>query len=157
MVDAVRIEPATPADAEEILAVRLAAFADVAEQYGDPDLPPLRDTVEAVREESTEHTLLKAVEGGRIVGAVRARVVGGVVHIGRLAVDPPLQRRGIGTALARAIIEQFPDAVRFELFTGHLSEGPLAIYRKLGFSETHQERESDNVTLVHMERPGRIR
>lgn len=151
------IEEASPEDATDILLVRHAAFRDVAEFYNDPDLPPLKETLEHVLQEPERYVVLKAVAGGRVVGSVRARETEGVVHVGRLAVLPDYQGKGIGTALASAIIERFPDAVRFELFTGHRSERALAIYRKLGFVEVRREPENENVTLVYMERPGRTR
>ena len=39
------------------------------------------------------------------------------------------------------------------LFTGHLSEGNLRLYRRLGYAETHRERVADHLTLVHMRKP----
>lgn len=149
-----RIETAEPEDAEQLLALRRAAFAPVAEQYNDPDMPPMRETLEHVLEETRHCVVLKATEAERIVGSARACERNGVVHIGRLAVAPEDQGRGIGTALASAIIDQFPGARAFELFTGHKSAAPLAVYRKLGFEIVREERESDDLTLLHLQRPG---
>jgi ribosomal protein S18 acetylase RimI-like enzyme len=149
-----RVELADAGDAEAILAVCKAAFAAVARAYNDPELPPLGETVEQVEAELSSHVVLKAIVDGRVVGAVRAQDLDGVVHIGRLAVLPEYQGRGIGTALSREILDHFPDARRFELFTGHKSHAPLAIYRKLGFEVVREQRESDDLTLVYLERPG---
>jgi ribosomal protein S18 acetylase RimI-like enzyme len=67
------------------------------------------------------------------VGSVRGRLEGDTCHIGRLVVHPRLQRRGIGARLMREIEGRFPKARRYELFTGHLSEGNLRLYRRLGY------------------------
>ena len=36
------------------------------------------------------------------------------------------------------------------LFTGHLSDANVRLYRRLGYAETHRERVADHLTLVHM-------
>ncbi|MBB2746903.1 UNVERIFIED_ORG: hypothetical protein FHR35_006782, partial [Microbispora rosea subsp. rosea] len=36
--------------------------------------------------------------------------------------------------------------------TGHLSEGNLRLYRRLGYRETQRERVQDHLTLVHLRR-----
>ncbi|MEU0486815.1 hypothetical protein ABZ260_47595, partial [Streptosporangium sp. NPDC006013] len=44
------------------------------------------------------------------------------------------------------------EVMAFDLFTGHLSEGNLRLYRRHGYRETRRERMSDHLTLVHMRR-----
>jgi len=39
------------------------------------------------------------------------------------------------------------------LFTGHLSEGNLRLYRRLGYAEFRRERVSDHLVLVHLRKP----
>jgi hypothetical protein len=39
------------------------------------------------------------------------------------------------------------------LFTGHLGEANLRLYRRLGYRETHRERVADHLMLVHMRKP----
>jgi hypothetical protein len=46
----------------------------------------------------------------------------------------------------------FSHAARFELFTGHLSERNLYLYRKLGYRSFKQERITDALTLVYLEK-----
>lgn len=146
----VRVVPASEADLPEILAVQKQAFASEAERYGDPDLPPLRETVDQVRQQLATHVVLKAVWGGEIVGSVRGRLEAGSCHVSRLAVRPDVQGRGIGAQLVRALEEQFPGAESFVLFTGHKSHRTIALYERLGYCVTHSTVESDRVTLVHM-------
>ena len=90
-----------------------------------------------------------------MVGSVRARLDGGTCHVGRLVVEPGHERRGIGTKLMAAIEREFPEADRFELFMGHLSEGNLALYRRLGYEETGRRTVSPNLHLVYLSKAGR--
>jgi ribosomal protein S18 acetylase RimI-like enzyme len=98
--------------------------------------------------------VLKATDAtGQILGTVQGELLpDGSCYVGRLAVEPTAQRRGIGRALALAIEAEYPDAIRFELFTGHLSEGTLALYRSLGYRETQREEVDERLTVVWMEK-----
>lgn len=148
-----RIERAAEGDAREILALIKRAFASVGEQYGDPHLPPLTETLEEHRAAYANGVVLKAVEDGRIIGSVQGVLrEDGTCYVARLVVEPTLQGRGIGRALATELERHFPDAVGFSLFTGHLSGETLGLYRSLGYAETHRESVSDRLTLVWMEK-----
>jgi GNAT superfamily N-acetyltransferase len=91
--------------------------------------------------------------GSRLIATVRVRVNGDVGEIGRLAVAPDRQGEGLGTALLLAAEELAPSEVtRFRLFTGERSAGPLRLYAKLGYRETHRSPEAD-YQLIHLEKP----
>jgi ribosomal protein S18 acetylase RimI-like enzyme len=78
-----------------------------------------------------------------------------VCEIGRLMVHPDFQGRGIGSALLRAIEVGFPDATKYELFTGSKSDATIRLYERHGYTVTHSERQSQAVMLVFLEKPGR--
>ncbi len=144
-----RIERATIDDAEEILALIKRAFDPVGEQYDDPSLPPLAETPEVHRSRYGDHVVLKAVDGDRIIGSVQGVLRDdGTCEVARLVVEPARQNEGVGRALAVAIESSFPEARCFELFTGHLSERSLALYRSLGYGESRRQRMTDALTLV---------
>jgi hypothetical protein len=63
-----------------------------------------------------------------------------------------MQRRDFGRALMRQIERQFPPAERFELFTGHRSTGNLLFYARLGHACFREQKESDQLTLVFLEK-----
>ena len=65
---------------------------------------------------------------------------------------PSYQDRGIGTRLMTEIESAFPGAARFELFTGHRSERNFHLYRKLGYRPCRQERVSDALALICLEK-----
>ncbi|WP_433255856.1 GNAT family N-acetyltransferase [Streptosporangium sp. CA-135522] len=145
------IERAEPEDAGEILTVQRAAYVSEAQLYGDPFIPPLVESSEQVRKAVETGTVLVARRGKRIVGAIRGQLSGTTCRVGRLVVAPDAQGRGVGGTLLAALHEEVP-AVAFDLFTGHLSEGNLRLYRRHGYRETRRERMSDHLTLVHMRR-----
>nr|WP_221473868.1 GNAT family N-acetyltransferase [Planomonospora venezuelensis] len=134
------------------MTVQRAAYVSEAQLYGDPFIPPLIEPVEQVRNAIETGTVLVARDGGRIVGAVRGRLSRTTCLVGRLVVAPDLQGRGIGGALLAALHEQEAAALAFDLFTGHLSDGNLRLYRRHGYRETRRERMSDHLTLVHLRR-----
>jgi GNAT superfamily N-acetyltransferase len=89
---------------------------------------------------------------GRLVAGVRIRVVGAVGEVGRLVVAPDQQSQGLGSALLIAAEERLPRGVTLlRLFTGEHSAGPLRMYPRLGYHETHRSPEGD-YQLVHFEK-----
>ncbi|WP_395106886.1 GNAT family N-acetyltransferase [Actinomadura sp. SCN-SB] len=147
------IERAALADAGEILTVQRAAYVAEAQLYGDPFIPPLVESLEQLRKllGGDDAVVLKAVVDGRLVGAVRAQFSDRTCLVGRLVVAPDMQGRGIGRRLMEALEREAADrADACVLFTGHLSEGNLRLYRRLGYGETHRERVAAHLTLVHM-------
>ncbi|MEV7802378.1 GNAT family N-acetyltransferase [Microbispora sp. NPDC088329] len=148
----VEITRALPGDAGEILTLQRAAYVTEAQLYGDPFLAPLVESLDQVRTVIETGIVLKAEDGGRIVGAARGRLSGSTCLVGRLVVAPDRQGRGVGSALLAAMHEAVPEATAFDLFTGHLSEGNLRLYRRLGYRETRRERVQDHLTLIHLRR-----
>jgi ribosomal protein S18 acetylase RimI-like enzyme len=151
-VNDVHIIEATPDDTDELLDVIRRAFTSVAEQYGEPAIPPLTETAEAFRARFSDHIVLKAVDGERIVGGVVGVMRDDTCLVGRLAVEPAMQGRGLGRALAMELETRFPDARRFELFTGHNSVETLGLYKSLGFHEFRREHVTERLTLVYLEK-----
>jgi len=139
-------------DAEEILALQKAAYESEGRLYGDFTIPPLTQTLEEIKEDFDRQLFLEAVEEGRIVGSVRAYEKDGTCFVGRLIVHPDFQDRGIGSRLMEEVEERFEDVERFRLFTGHLSDKPLHIYAKKGYSIYRTEPVHDNLTLVYLEK-----
>ena len=145
----VTILDADPADAGELLTVQRAAYLSEARLHESFALPPLTETLDEIRAAIASVTVLKAVAGTRLVGAVRGRADGDTCHIGRLAVAPDLQGNGVGTALLRAIEERFPGVPRFELFTGGRSEPNLRLYRRFGYADLPR-RPADHPDLLYL-------
>ena len=151
MNDAMTICPAKLEDLAEILDIQLAAFQEEAEIYHCCSIPPLRQTPADLQRELATKTFLKAVQGQRIIGSVRAGFDGQTVTVEKLAVMPRMQNQGIATRLLLAVEEVFPSAVRWELFTGRLSVKNLYLYHKLGYRE-FKTQIAGPIELVYLEK-----
>jgi len=148
----VRIERAAFEDLAEILALQKLAYQIEAALHETFDLPPLTQTQARIEADFKDQVFLKASSGGRIVGSVRARLAGGTCHIGRLIVHPDIQGRGLGTRLMREIERLFPEAERYELFTGHKSARNLALYQRLGYRPCREQVVSPKLRLIFLEK-----
>jgi phosphoribosylanthranilate isomerase len=146
-----RIQKVKKKDLEEILALQKLAYQSEAELNNDFNIPPLTQTLEEIRAEFVDVLFLKVMDGGKIIGSVRAHEKDGTCHIGRLIVHPAFQNRGIGSQLLKAIEGKF-DCKRFELFTSGRSERNLYLYVKLGYREFKRVPLNEKTTLVFLEK-----
>src|SRR5712691_10846311 len=149
-----QIAPATIDDAPAILDLQKLAYHSEAMLYHDWSIAPLTQTLAELRAEFTDWKILKASHGNRIIGSVRAIERNGTCSIGRLMVHPQHQRQGIGVRLMQTIESMFPEAAKFELFTGSKSEGNIRLYEKLGYHSSRSERGSADLSLVFFEKRG---
>ena len=79
--------------------------------------------------------VLAAYERNELLGIIR--VVGDgftIVFVQDILVLPSAQRKGIGTALLKAVLERYPDVRQIELTTDNTPK-MVAFYKSLGFSE----------------------
>ena len=127
-----KILQATITDAEEILKLQKLAYQSEAERYNDYNIHPLKQTIAEVKKQLKTHIFLKAVSEGKIIGTVRAHEENGTCYVGKLAVVPDRQNKGIGTALMKEI-EKYFTPERFELFVGSKSDKNIHLYQKLGY------------------------
>ncbi|PQQ67503.1 GNAT family N-acetyltransferase [Acetivibrio saccincola] len=146
------IENALISDLEEILALQKLAYLSEAEICNDFSIPPLLQTIEDIKSEYAYKTFLKAVDSGKIIGSVRANLQDGTCYIGKLIVHPDYQNRGIGTALMNSIENCFKGCKRYELFTGKKSVKNIYLYNKLGYRIFKEEKISEKLTLVSLEK-----
>jgi GNAT superfamily N-acetyltransferase len=144
--------PAGPEDAADILALQKAAYQSEARLYDDWTLPPLTQSFSEIKGEFADTRFLKAVVHGHVIGSVRATLDGSTCRIGRLIVHPDHQGKGIGSLLMAHIEQAFPEAERFELFTGAKSIRNMRLYRRLGYRECRETDVSPTIRLVFMEK-----
>jgi GNAT superfamily N-acetyltransferase len=148
----ISITRAISEDALEILALQKTAYQGEAKLYSDWTIPPLTQTPDQIKAEFDRMAFLKAVEAGRIVGSLRASQDADTCFIGRVIVQPELQGKGIGTRLMLEAEDVFPDARRFELFTGSKSVSNILFYQNLGYRIFREEDLSPKVRLAFMEK-----
>ncbi|MFI1886537.1 GNAT family N-acetyltransferase [Streptomyces jumonjinensis] len=152
----VTISAARAQDAEHILKLQYLCYQSEAELYGDYAIEPLTQSLDDLRTEIVEGHALVARLGDEVVASVRGRVeADGTARISKLIVHPRMQRHGLGGRLLDAIEDQFagePTAQRFQLFTGHRSEGNLRLYRSRGYVPVSREQIGPKLTLVTLEK-----
>lgn len=79
--------------------------------------------------------VLAAYENDELLGLVR--VVGDgatVIFVQDILVFPAIQRRGIGTALLKAVLDRYSDVRQIQLTTDNTPK-TVAFYQSLGFTE----------------------
>jgi len=134
-----------------IIALQKRAFYAEAERIGDMNIPPMTQTLSSITDDFNNGVILKAEQNNKIVGSVRGYVVEDILYIGKVIVDPLYQRRGIGSALLRAVETMYPKH-RYELFTGDRNAESLNLYLKNGYVEYKRERYSDVLSFIYLEK-----
>lgn len=148
-----KIETAVFDDLPEIATLQKLAFYQVGAFYSNFRIRPLLATLDDFERTFWGYHYLKATLGTRIVGSARAKVIEGVCKIENVIVHPAHQRQGIGKSLVGEIIDLFPEAHLFELFTGKDSPGNVDFYTRLGFLIVKETPATENEpVLVVMEK-----
>ena len=148
----ISIEIARREDLAEILELQKLAYLSEAVLNDDLAIPPLVQTLEQIEQEFAGRVFLKALQAGELTGSVRANLENGTCHIGRLIVHPKRQNLGIGSKLMNAVEAHFAGARRYELFTSEHSLRNLYLYQKLGYRIFRQEKLSEKVNLLYLEK-----
>ncbi|MFF9429595.1 GNAT family N-acetyltransferase [Streptomyces sp. NPDC004288] len=156
----VTISAADARDAEHILKLQYLCYQSEAELYGDWSIEPLTQSLDALRAELDEGYGLVARLGDEVVASVRGRLdEDGTVRIAKLIVHPRMRRHGLGGRLLDGIERHFADAApatasakRYQLFTGHRSEGNLRLYRSKGYAQVSTRELGPKLTLVTLEK-----
>lgn len=117
--------------AAEVHALLQAAYGLERTRIGVADFPPLRESLEALRQ--ADECFLVFVESERILGALSYRLWDKSVRITRLVVSPDHLRNGIASALLRDVEERTPDAVNFHTITAERNEPAIRMYKKHGY------------------------
>jgi predicted N-acetyltransferase YhbS len=147
------IRRALSSEADAIAEIVRESFQTVADEIG-LDIPPTHeDSSEVLASfDADEVVLVAQSDSGQLVGTVRGETIqDGLVVVRRLAVLPQWRGRGIGGALVLACEEQYPEAHRFELFTGAGPEGAVDLYERLGYALMRSQ-QVDGFPLVYMEK-----
>ena len=151
------IEKALIENVEEILSLQKIAYVSEAKIIDDFTIPPFHQTIAEIQSEFRHQIFLKVELDDVIIGSVRTFLEGKTCYIGKLIVHPKNQNNGIGKKLLQAAEKQFPDAERYELFTGQKSKRNLYIYEKNGYQIFKNKRISEKLFLVFLEKINSIK
>jgi ribosomal protein S18 acetylase RimI-like enzyme len=123
-------------DAAEIARIINAAF-EVEREFRQGE----RTSTAEIEKLLERDVLLVAEEAGRVLGAVHTSVDGTTGYFGMLAVDPALQRGGVGRALLSAAEEHCRKAgcTRMTMSTGEDRTELIPYYERVGYRVTSVE------------------
>jgi GNAT superfamily N-acetyltransferase len=132
--DVMRLRLAEIQDAEAIVSVINSAFRPAESFFIDAD----RIDLLAVTEFLHKGNFLVAEQGGVVEGCVYVELRGDRSYLGLLAVDPRIQKSGLGSKLVNAAEDYCTKAgSRFmDLQTVNLRRDNRAFYRRRGYIET---------------------
>lgn len=139
-------------DLPKILELQYLAYQSEAALFGTKDIPPLKETLDEVREEFRNGIILKMVDDdGKIIGSVRAHADDRTAYIGKLMVHPDFRGRGYGKKLLSEM-ERCYAGRRYELFTSTRSVDNIRLYEKMGYKIFKEEAVTDELVFVYMEK-----
>ena len=150
----IQVRTVTADDAGELFTLRRAAFVTEAQQYDDPHIPPLTQTLDELKDDLARDDVvtLGAWSGTRLVGSIRVLLEPGKATLGRFAVAPDLQGKGIGSRLLVEIVPRLPEGTEeVWVFTGRDSLHNLAFYASQGYEHQHDQRVGD-LTYAYLRR-----
>jgi GNAT superfamily N-acetyltransferase len=151
------IEPATPSDAEALVAVQVAAFHDDARLYPGVALggPPGYDSVDQMLATISSTNCFKISEGDSLIGGIIVDDAGGGrFHLDVLFVDPAWHNRGVGTSAMRFIEDLFQASI-WTLDTPSYAIRNQHFYERLGYvSSGESDTVGHAVTLIRYEKRG---
>jgi ribosomal protein S18 acetylase RimI-like enzyme len=150
--DELDIRPVADHDAGELLTLRRAAFVAEAQLIGDVNIPPLTQTLDELRADLARDDVLTlgAWAGHRLVASIRVLVEGTKATLGRFAVAPDVQGRGIGTRLLNEIVTHLPEGTQeVWIFTSRDSLHNIAMYQKRGY-EYQNDQTAGDLTYAYL-------
>jgi GNAT superfamily N-acetyltransferase len=149
----VSFERATPADAESLVAVQVAAFHSDALAYPGVEVggPPGYDSVDDALAKIARHPYYKILAEGRVIGGIVVFDRGNdTCHLDLIYLDPEHHDQGIGTQ-AIHFVERSHPATTWTLDTPSYALRNHHFYEKLGYVKVGQTEHPD-ITLFAYEK-----
>jgi ribosomal protein S18 acetylase RimI-like enzyme len=88
----------------------------------------------------------------KIIGSVRGQACDDTALVSGVVVHPYYQRHEIGRRLVDEIEKAFPNAKRFEAFTGHPNTRGLQLLGQAGYQEFKTEPFTPAITWVYLQK-----
>ena len=145
------ITDATPAEysvAIQIHAMMQAAYTLEAERIGCAEFPPLRESVEELRQSSDSFLVFQ--QSGRIIGGLSFQRGTDTVAITRLFVSPGHLRQGIATALLSELESRLVPMTRLTVSTAATNTPAISLYQRFGFTTASASTSAEGIPLLHL-------
>lgn len=137
-----------PQIAERIYDLQQASYAVERDLIGVAEFFPLQVTAEEIRREPD--TFLGWWDGDRLAGVASFTATEEEIDIGRMVVHPAHFRRGIASALLRAVEERAAPGQRLTVSTAEKNEPAIRLYQRHGFEITQRTVLPDGLALVRL-------
>ncbi|MDR2916141.1 MAG: GNAT family N-acetyltransferase [Tannerella sp.] len=145
------IKQAEIQDLREILQLQKQAFITEAEQHGNYEIEPLKQTYESILSDFESYSFLKMLNGNEIIGSVKYKAVNGAVWVGKLMINPRFRRQGLGKRLLLEVEKLNPEAIRFQLFTAASSIQNIKLYESVGYKVCNKYKDNAQSGLEMVE------
>ena len=145
------ITDATPTEysvAIQIHAMMQAAYTLEAERNGFAEFPPLRESLEELRQSSDSFLVFQ--QSGRIIGGLSFRRRTDTVAITRLVVGPEHLRQGIATALLSELESRLFPMTRLTVSTAATNTPAISLYNRFGFTTASASASAEGIPLLHL-------
>ncbi len=145
------ITEATPADysvAAQIHAVAQAAYTLEAELIGCAEFPPLRESLDELRQSSDSFLVFQ--QSGSIIGALSFDCSADPVAITRLVVSPAHLRQGIATALLAELERRLSPNARLTVSTAEANTPAVFLYQRFGYTTVSVSNSAEGIPLLHL-------
>jgi ribosomal protein S18 acetylase RimI-like enzyme len=130
--------------------LQLAAYQVESQLIGYPQLPPLRETVEALQRAGEQFLVWQEEEQFR--GAVGYIQAGSTLEICRLVVSPTHFRRGIAARLLEAVETINPSIRQVTVSTTAKNLPAVTLYEKHGYRITQRTVLDDGLVRVELQK-----
>lgn len=152
----IRLETATMADADALVAIQKAAFLRLYDIYRDEQSPYLRGTEEFERWFERGHDVYKIYADSTLAGGLtvfRSRTDAHEYYLARIYISPELQQRGIAKRAIKLCEKLYPDAKRWFLDYPEDQIANKRCYEGCGYVDTGSRRiMNDKLTLIDKEK-----
>lgn len=129
-----KIDITNPRMAEAVLGIQMPSYKVEAELIGFEELPPLKDTVETLRDCGED--FYGYFSGSELCGAIAIKWEEAIIDIHRLMVHPEHFRKGIAKELLRYVESLASSEGMIVVATGTDNFPAVSFYKQSGFVET---------------------
>lgn len=136
-------------NAKDLLTIQIPSYKVEAEIIGYDDIPPLKDTVNTLKQ--CGETFFGYYIKEELCAAISVKVIDNEVDIHRLIVHPDHFRKGIAQKLLTFIEGQF-DTMTITVATGSKNSPAVTLYMKNGFRITKEVQVNQYLSLTYFEK-----
>lgn len=136
-------------NAEKLLEIQIPSYKKEAEIIGYDDIPPLKDTVNTLKQ--CGESFFGYYINEELCAAISVKVIDNEIDIHRLIVHPNHFRKGIAQKMLTFIEGQF-DTKSIKVATGSKNMPAVTLYKKNGFQVTKEVQVNEHLSLTCFEK-----